>query len=168
MLKDNNAWTDQIDEIIRQMENAVQVITQTVDSDLMPILERNYNASGIKTHRGVVKRAITKRNAPGNLFKIESGKPGEVRLTVGIDTTTQEGKEAYYAIEGNDPGSGYIYPKTAKALHFTANGKQVIVKRVRAAPSHDTIYTLSGQEEQEFKDKVEENLLSMVESQRKS
>jgi hypothetical protein len=33
---------------------------------------------------------------------------------------------------GNDPGGGYIYPKTANKLRFFANGNIVFANRVRA------------------------------------
>jgi hypothetical protein len=163
--KNDNAWTDQLDEIIQQFQNAVRVVEDTAEQVLLPMLESNYNASGIKTHRGVVKKSITKRFAEGNILKAEGGAPGMVHLEVGTSLLA-----AKYAIEGNKPkgGGDYIYPVRAKALSFTINGKRMVRKRVHTAPPHDTIYQLTGAEEELFKEKVIENLMKTDLSQRKS
>lgn len=149
-------WSKAIEDYKQRLMRLASIAEDVAEEMILPLLERNYDASGLKTHSGMVKRAISKRGAPGNILKTEITSGG-VRVTVGADA--ENIKEIRYALFGNAPkGGGVIRPVHAKALHFDLNGKPVFVKHVRPAPAHDTIYALSSSEEEAYRQKVQERV----------
>lgn len=51
----------------------------------------------------------------------------------GLSSVVQDDRPyAIWLEEGNNQNGPYIYPKNAKALHFTVNGQEVFASRVRS------------------------------------
>lgn len=150
-----NLWSEQIEAYKKRILRLREIIEEVAEEEILPLLSRNYDASGLKTHRGLVKQAISKRGAAGNIFKTEQVGDA-IRFTAGVDKNTQVGLEAYWAVEGNAPsGSGdRIYPKHKKFLFFNLDGKPIFAKSVKVAPAHPTVYSVSQGEEEAFRQSV--------------
>lgn len=143
ILTDQGApFSSDIGEMKRRIENLQQIIERIADENVLPALGRNYNASGLKTHTGVLKQAITKRGAQGNVVKIDGN-----HLTVGVDYQTIP--YARWALEGRGP----VYAKNKRFLRFEINGKVIFAKRVGPAPAHD-VYYLTGSDLAEIQQKT--------------
>ena len=138
-----NAWTEQVDEILKSIEHVDAILDELGEDVVLPILARHYDASGIKQggiyggrHVGILKPAITKRGSFGNIFEKLPG-----MLTVGV--SYEAIPYARWVIEGRGP----VRPKRKKVLHWIDpdTGKDVFRKSVGPAPPHP-IYWLSAQE----------------------
>ena len=68
---------------------------------------------------------------------------------------------AYWLEYGNDQGGPYIYPKTAKALHFFVDGQEVFAKKVR---SHGPYWFMRDSQE-EVIDAIPEMFLKNLKEQ---
>ncbi len=137
------AWLGQADRILERIERVDSLLDQLADEAVLPILERHYDASGIKAggvyqgnNQGLLKRSITKRGAYGNVIEKSPG-----RLTVGV--SYEQVPYARWVIEGRGP----VYPKRAKVLRWIdqATGKVIFAKRSGPAPPHP-IYFLTPSE----------------------
>lgn len=129
-----NAWTEQADEILKNIERVDGLLDQLADETVLPILAGHYDASGIHTRGGGLKDAITKRGAPGNVIQKSPG-----RLTVGV--SYEQVPYARWVIEGRGP----VRPKRARVLHWIDpdTGKDVFSKYSNPVPPHP-IYVLSA------------------------
>jgi hypothetical protein len=117
-----------MERIVERLQNLEPLLNELAD-DVLQILARNWQSSGIQTHSGVMKSAVTKRGAKGNILSVSSS-----GVRVGIDYATLP--YARFVIEGRGP----VQAKRAKALHFDINGKSVFAKSVKAAPPHRLYY----------------------------
>lgn len=112
------------------------VLTRVYDEVIAPAFLRNYATSGIKTRGGVLKTALYKRGAKGNLFLVRGHS-----LVAGVNY--EEARYFQYVIEGRGP----VEARKAKALRFEVDGKVIFRKRVGPAPAHDIIYLTAQDEE---------------------
>jgi len=153
----STAWTDQIDAMMRDIERVDDLLNQLADDAVFPILARNYDASGIKQggvfggrHVGLLKPAITKRGAFGNIVKVAGS-----TLTVGV--SYQAVPYARWVIEGRGP----VRAKNKKMLHWIDpdTGKDVFRKSVGPAPPHP-VYFLSPGDLKE----IEAHLAQLIEA----
>jgi hypothetical protein len=91
-----DAWTAQIDAILANIEDAANLYDELVDNAVFPILARHYDSSGLKVRSGVLKAAISKRGAFGNVFQKSPS-----RIVVGVSYTDISYAQAQ--IEGAEP-----------------------------------------------------------------
>lgn len=121
---------DRIHALKRRAGNVRELLEIVVDEIVLPALERNYDASGLKTRTGVLKRGIRQRGALGNYVHMEGD-----TITVGV--SYEQIPYARWALEGRGP----VQAIRAKALRFyDENGKPVFRKRVGPAPPHQVYF----------------------------
>lgn len=119
-----------IDDILQRIKQVDRLLDELVDADILPILGRHYDQSGIHTHGGALKRALTQRGAQGNQITKMAG-----RLQVGIDYNALP--EARWVIEGRNA----VTAKPGHALRFFDEaGKPVFAKHVKAVPAHPLFF----------------------------
>jgi hypothetical protein len=123
-------FTAQIAEIKADMANLEAFLDHVADTVVYPALARNYDDSGLKVHRGVVKAAVSKRGAKGNTLSIQGG-----RLSIGVDTGAVP--ESQYALDGRP---AFRAPRGKTLRFWDDNGKPLFTKRVRASPPHEVFY----------------------------
>lgn len=135
------------EQILQRLERIDGLLDRLVEEDVLPLLARNYDRSGLKSPSGQLRKAVSQRGAKGNsIVKF----PGGIRIGVDLN----ELPYARWVIEGRGP----VTAKRAKALHFKdENGKDVFVKSVGAAPPHDIFYLEEGDVE-----RLEGELMQMV------
>lgn len=128
-----SAIPQKITNYLEEIEKIAQEIGETV---ILPVIfQKHYDSSGLKSHTGILKAALTKPGATGNVLTVAGGK-----ITAGIDYSAVPGSKE--ALEGR----GAIKAKTGHSLRFyDENGKPIFVKSVRAAPAHPVIYLTSGE-----------------------
>jgi hypothetical protein len=129
-----SVWEGDLEEFEAAVAHLPEILDRVIDKVVLPILRAHYDASGIKTHSAILKDAITKRGAKGNLITHHG-----MGVTVGVDYA--QAPYAQWVIEGRKR----VVAKPRHALAFRIDGKLVIVKSVRAAPPHD-IYSLTSSE----------------------
>lgn len=124
------ALADTFAEQKQTLINVGPVLNEIADQVIMPAMARNYASSGIRTHNGRLRQALTVRNARGNVCDIQGN-----RITFGVDYGAVP--YARYVIEGRGP----VRVKRAKALRFyDPYGRVIFRKRVGPAPPHDVVY----------------------------
>jgi len=127
-------FTTEIAQLKTEVANLDAFLDHVADTIIYPALARNYDQSGLKVHRGVVKAAVSKRGAKGNVIEIRNG-----HLTISVDTAAVP--EAEWAINGR-PG---FQAKRGKTLRFfDDNGKPIFAKRVKAARPHEVFHLNDG------------------------
>lgn len=118
------------DAMLEGLQDLSGLLKEVAEEVLQPALGRHYEASGLKTRSGVMKTAVTKTGARGNLLDVRP-----TGLTLGIDYGALP--YARFAIEGRGP----VVPRNKKALHWVdAQGKDVFATRVKASGPHDIYY----------------------------
>lgn len=123
------------DVLLDRLQDLSGLLKEVAEEILQPALGRHYDASGLKTRSGVMKTAVTKTGARGNILEVRP-----TGLTLGIDYGALP--YARFAIEGRGP----VTPKNKKALHWVdAQGRDVFARRVKASGPHD-IYFLTEAE----------------------
>lgn len=146
-----NPWTEPLDKLLSDIGRVDELLNQVADDAVFHILARHYDASGIKQggvfggrHYNLLKLAITKRGAYGNITKIEG-----IRLTVGV--SYEQIYYARWALEGRGP----VRAKPGKFLRWINpdTGKIMFAKSVGSAPAHP-IYFLDAGELREIGSKL--------------
>lgn len=123
-------FTAEIAQLRADVQNLEAFLDHVADSVIYPALARNYDTSGLKTHRGVVKAAVSKRGEEGNVIEIRGG-----HLTIGVDTAAVP--EAGYALDGHRA----MKAARGKVFRFwDENGKPIFSKSIRAVPPHEVFY----------------------------
>lgn len=128
-VRDDDPWTKDLSEMRARLGDTTPLLQAMVDRVLLPALARNYLASGIKTHNGMLYRGITQRNARGNQIVAT---PTSLRVGLSYEQLPY----ARYVIEGR----GAVVARKARALHFFIGGQEFFRRRVRAAPPHEVYY----------------------------
>jgi len=127
-----------MDKLLARIERMDDLMDRLADEVVLPILEQHYASSGIKhggiyggRHAGLLKPAVTKRGAFGNVIYKSAHS-----LTVGV--SYQAIPYARWVIEGRGP----VRPVRAKMLHWIDpdTGKDVFRKCVGPAPPHPLYY----------------------------
>lgn len=132
---DSAPWSGDLQALLDKVKHVDALLDRIVDKDVLPTLLRHFDASGIKSHSGEGRAAVGIRHAKGNRI---SRFPGGV--TVGLDMDAVPYMK--WVIDGRGP----VYAKGRKSLHWKdENGKDVFVKHVGAAPSHDIYYLTSSE-----------------------
>ena len=137
------------DNLNSQIDDVSEILREVADSTLLPILGKHYDASGLKSHSGLLKQALTKQGARGNILNIADNK-----MSAGIDYDQIPGSKQ--AIEGR----GAIKAKKGHSLRFyDDNGKPIFAKSVKSAPAHPVIF-LSDAELETVKNAVTEKIIA--------
>lgn len=123
---------EELNALRQRLGNLTALLNRIADQVVLPALARNYDASGLKAHSGILKRGISQRGARGNYIRASG-----LSVTVGVNYGAIP--YAKWALEGRGP----VRAKRAKALHFFIGGKEFFRKSVGAAPAHN-VYYLAG------------------------
>lgn len=87
-------WTGPVETVKENLKHGEAVLTQVGEQVILPMLEARYDATGLQKRTGMMKTAVSKRGAPGNVFEVSDSK-----LTVGIDYNAVPW--AKYQLEGS-------------------------------------------------------------------
>lgn len=118
------------DAMLERLQDLSELLKEVAEEVLAPALGRHYEASGLKTRSGVMKTAVTKTGARGNILEVRP-----TGLTLGIDYNALP--YARFAIEGRGP----VAARNKRALHWKdESSKDVFATRVRASGPHDIYY----------------------------
>jgi hypothetical protein len=123
-------FSAQIADLKADLGNLEAFLNHVADTVVYPALARNYVDSGLKSHRGVVKAAVSTRGAKGNTLSIQGG-----HLSVSVDYGAVP--EAQYALEGR---KAFKAARGHTLRFFDDNGKPIFTKSVRASRPHEVFY----------------------------
>lgn len=113
-----------------QLSDLSGILREVAEQVILPVFGKHYDASGLKTHGGLLKQALTQAGATGNILEIAGNK-----LTVGV--SYEAVPYAKYALEGR----GAIRAKPGKSLRFYDDaGKPVFAKSVRASGPRPVVF----------------------------
>lgn len=161
MAKNDDAWLDQIEVIKQNLLHLTQVVEEVAADTILPMLERHYNASGLKVHSGVLKQAITKKGAKGNIFRISMAGNTSVHLTLGVDTDAID----YHGVPLE--GRRAVVPVKAKVLRWIGpNGKPIFSKYSKPVPPHPEIMMLSDGELKQVEEEISKRMDTEVKARR--
>ena len=98
------------------------ILIRLAEDVFLPLLARRYDASGLHSRSGLMRRAISQRGARGNIFEIHGN-----TVTLGIDYAVVP--YAQPLLEGAAAYS--IVPRSKRALRFMIGDRTIFSKRVR-------------------------------------
>lgn len=117
-------WTQPAEQIRVNLKTPSELLEEIGETVILPMLESRYDRSGLTKRTGLMKTAVSKRGAPGNVFVVDGS-----RLTVGIDYGVVPW--ARYQLEGSMAHP--IRPKKPNGLlvfFWKKLGKMVFLRKV--------------------------------------
>lgn len=121
------------DDAVKAFDAPEAIVRRIIDEVVLPAFERNWASSGLKSHSGILKAALTKPGAKGNLIVVR-GAHGEAGIDDGVLPW------ATYALQGRGP----VKPVKAKALSWVDDGgTRIFRKSVGPAPPREVVYLTS-------------------------
>lgn len=127
--------TDIATGAIEKLQDLSKVLREVAQEYILPTFGQHYDTSGLRKGSGVLKSAVSKPGAKGNVLELRP-----TGLTAGVDYASLP--YARYVFEGR----GVVRAKNKKALRFLdSNGKPIFAKSVRAVAAHQVIYLTQGE-----------------------
>jgi hypothetical protein len=127
---ENQGPGKQLNRMLSNLRNLDKIMDELTDEVVLPILGEHFATSGIQSHSEVMKNAVTKRGAAGNIIQKSPG-----HLMVGVDVA--QFPYFKWVLEGRGP----VLPVNGKVLRwYDASGKAVFSKRAGPAPAHPVYY----------------------------
>lgn len=128
------ALTSRVDGVVeylkRNIADMTPILAEAADRVILPQLGLNYGRAGIKTRRSILKNAITKRGARGNILEIRPDS-----ITAGINYGVLPWAQS--VLEGRRA----VYPIRAKVLRWWDDaGKPIFRKSAGPAGPHPVYY----------------------------